>query len=507
MNLPERSYLIIDKKYPFDYEKYKENNNVIETKKTYIIFGNKINVKMFLKDDVYRVFFGDYIDPIHYRLNNEEVINQINKGKDFLSLINNTYSIFGKWFIFQEDIEEIKIFGDPHVTKSIKYHQEKLVISDIASIISNITKEKSIIENNVSALNFYNQFYKKTKWWPGDATYYENILSLLPNHILKIHDGDFCASRYIYSPKKKLINQKDYIDYCYDRSKELLSGYFKALSNRKEFALTLTAGKDSRLLFSASHSQKLSNSNYFVTQSTEMTGFEDDILIPINLCNELNVKFNVFKIKNINRKTDACNIINEYFPDAPVESYYRHIFEEFYDNKNMYFIYGLIPETFSKYYVDRFINVRADSLCDIARCPKNIFAKNEYNKWLDKVNYNDLPIGYDILDLFYWEHRGGRWGNQYLNILDLFQEGIWGFNCREFYDIWMTTPNVLRKNPDRNNIKNLTRLFGSEYISQDYERPKNFITKIRTKIENIRIFYYILRKVNYTYVRIKTKKS
>jgi hypothetical protein len=71
----------------------------------------------------------------------------------------------------------------------------------------------------------------------------------------------------------------------------------------------------------------------------------------------------------------------------------------------------------------------------------------------------------------------------------------------------MTTPNVLRKNPDRNNIKNLTRLFGSEYISQDYERPKNFITKIRTKIENIRIFYYILRKVNYTYVRIKTKKS
>ncbi len=507
IDLPERSYLIIDNKLGFDKNQINNYVEEIQICNLKIFIGKKLEYFHYVNGENHYIFLGDFYDPYNTKYNNYEVTyNIFSKSDSFEVILNNLYSIFGKWIVIEISNNRFRCMGDANATKSIKYYTNGLVVSDIASIVAKICKCKSVADmtNDSDYKIFYENKYKLTNWWCGDATFFENVLSLLPNNILNYKNENICTvgHKIISMDKSEFdYNSKEFIEYCYSKSKELLIGFYESLSNRCKFGLTVTAGKDSRIAFAACNEVCDENSvQYFIIDHHNSDNC-DEISISKELCKKLNCKLNVYEAY---QDTKIINLINEYFPE--VNKVYSEYNYQANINDSETIVYGLIPEIITGYYDNRIVRLNAKSLCDIARCAGSKYAEIKYNEWINDVKKCELPYGYTYLDLFYWEHRGGRWGAQTVNVCDLFQNSLWGFNCREFYDIWMKTPKKIRKWPKRRNLDTLASRFGEIYGKVEYLQPKG-ISRLIEEIETNPVLCLIFRQLNYKCIAIKNKKK
>ena len=449
-------------------------------------------------------FLGDFLNPDLPQKNNEEVIKSLYYNNfSFDQIIENTYSIFGKWIIIEETKEEIKVFGDPFCTKSIKFFQSGLAISDLASLVAQIMQDESAHtlpeENNHH--RFAKQDFQETCWWCGDATLFLNTFSLLPNHKLIFDKRTNQASVKRFLPTKKLeesFTANEYLEHCYSRSMKLLTGFVQSLTNRSPFALTVTGGKDCRILFSACHSAAI-DAHYFVSVHGGKTFDAPDITTPKELLQKLNCPFFIYKTEPGQATVD---LIRDFFPEIPAEKYASFNYASNFDQipQHSKVVLGLIPEVISGYYHHRLFFLTGKGLADISRHAGNRFAIQKYDEWLEGLKEETLPYGYTILDLFYWEHRGGRWAAQTVNVCDLYEDLIFGFNCREFVDIWMKTNINERAWPDRRNLEILTGRFGKEYLSVPYAQKHTLFSRGIYLLEKSR-FSVVLRQMDYLYKR------
>ena len=117
--------------------------------------------------------------------------------------------------------------------------------------------------------------------------------SLLPNHILHYscdkQNVQANTSRYLYTQDCKTLPYEDVVEYCYRRTKQLLSGMYTALGNRSEYAITITGGKDSRILLAATSSIHEKHAHYFTTKTKDMADTHPDVAIPRLLSKQLKV--------------------------------------------------------------------------------------------------------------------------------------------------------------------------------------------------------------------------
>ena len=97
-------------------------------------------------------------------------------------------------------------------------------------------------------------------------------------------------------------------------------------------------------------------------------------------------------------------------------------------------------------------------------------------------------------------------GGQYVNVTDLFQDSIHGFNCRELYDIWLKTPTVIKKGTRRKNLELIAKSFGEQFVNVPYEKPQTTIEKTRAIVERIIPLYYCGRRIEYRLKRIKARR-
>lgn len=497
---PERSYLIIDNNLANENINFSNEYIKLQEKSFTLVIGSLLPHKLYRGINKSYLFIGDFFDPVNPKASNDEVIYSLYKESNNIDeIMERTYSIFGKWIIFELGDNKINCMGDPHTTKSVKFHTEYIAISDIATIISKVVGSISALDlkNDSEHKKFLFNEYKLTNWWCGNATLYTNIMSLLPNQMLEIkfkNNGfiSFNLRRVLHTRERENINDKFYNEHCYIRTQILLDGFFKSLSNRKKFGLTVTGGKDSRILFSACNSSNQNKAQYFIIKDSGMDEYNQDLIISKKICESLNCHLDIFE--TINDKELACKI-KSYFPEIPdVYTEYNYA-ENLKDTETV--VYGLIPETISGYYYNRLLKVNSRGLADLARHSTSLFAIKKYDEWLSGIDEAKLPQGYTILDLFYWEHRGGRWGAQTVNVCDLFQDSLWGFNCREFYDMWLKTNIKDRKWPQRRNLDMIVRRFGSEYMEVPFEKPNSILGKIRSLIEKNPLTSLLFRQIYY----------
>lgn len=503
---PQRSYLILShEEYSSIKRRLRGDFSVEHSPSFILIIGKDLQYKKTTIGKRSLFFLGDFFDPHNPKLSNDRICYLLAKDTANLEdVAKKTYSLFGKWIILEDKNNRCNIVGDPHCTKSIKYHSKRLVISDLASLVAKITSEVSVLKLNKS--NDHRQFacwdFQKTCWWCGNATLFPNILSLLPNHFLS-HDGK--KSRTYRFPLLLLTGGRrkkhEKTEVCYCKTEKLLKGFFKSLSYRTPFALTVTGGHDSRVLFAACHSSRVT-ANYFVSVHGNKTQGDSDIQIPQQLCQSLEVDFNIYKQKKPNSTIESK--IKQFFPEIPAKQYASYNYSSYFndDHKADKIVLGLIPEVISGYYYNRLFSLSAKGLSDIARHGGSKFSEKKFGEWLEEIKKHKLPYGYNILDLFYWEHRAGRWAAQTVNVCDLFEDLLWGFNCREFYDMWLRTPLQERAWPQRNNLIKITKRFGENYSSTPYSSNPSLFFKITHLIEKsaARVFF---RELDYFYKRAK----
>lgn len=508
MKIPRNNYIIFER--DDYYNCYCRDNKCIEVDKYFFAFGENINYHLIKKENKFCLFIGDLYLPSVPEYSNEKVIEKLSCNLNFDNIYNSTYEVFGKWIVVYIEDGYLKIFGDPSHMIPIFYSEKETIISSLPKLINYCVKEDDIMEldDNNDKRVFFDKYYKETNWWCGTATYYNNIRALLPNHIMFINKN---LSKEIY---RKIISRdithKMNVNknYPYERSIELLSGFLKSISLRKNIALTVTGGKDSRILLGLCN-KYIDNCEYFIDAMNDAenkensnfmnkiiskllsSGHVGDVLVAEKLASKLGLELNMLNM-DVDEKKEA--LIKENLPDVNY-GFSKIIYSRKIETTDT-IVKGLIPEIFSCYYYNRIDKYDAKNIAFLAGHGGSNFAEMEYEKWLFSLNNSSFPKGYELLDLFYWEQRAGRWGSQWVSICDLFEDTVWGFNCREFYDIWMQTPRDLRIHPKKENLIILANMIDDRFVNIKYDEG-GFLKKTVFKLmENPKICL-IMRKIYY----------
>jgi hypothetical protein len=489
IDLPIYSYLLSEKSVleniEFDSSVQKEN-----------IFDYKFIAEVSLEyykvqnNDQVLLIAGDIYDPDNPKLDNYDIFKTVVAKMDFEYALEKLYSYFGKFIIFSFTKNEVKVMSDVTNMLSIFYHSNKLILSSYPRVISDVLGNKYSLEKvtNVLKREFIKKHYQKTQWWCGNATAFENINALLPNQYLQIKSKEITIFRKFIT---KTICDTNKTEYCYERSIALLEGFLKSVNERGQFGLTVTGGKDSRILFAASIKLRLENAVYFVI---EPNGIEiEDSRIAKELCRSANVDLTVLN------SNDDADFINKIKSNCPENEFNDSCPEK--DLGISTIITGLIPEIISGYYNNRIFKINGKNLARLAGQFNCKFAETEYDKWVSEVSKSQLPKGYTKLDLFYWEFRAGRCYAQFFNNEMQGCNGIHGFDSREFYDMWLQTNIKHRQYPIRKNFVKLSnKIVDFSFITYD---TGSIFKRILYWIQATPLIGRIFRTIYYNYHELK----
>jgi hypothetical protein len=502
MNIPERSYILVGHGEHID-NKIQGTYFRLESRSLDLYFGRCLNCRLVEKAGFDLIFLGDFYDPDNPDLNNDAVIEKIMQNDSFEGVMKNTYTIFGKWIIICDYGNKIEIMGDPQCTKSVKYHKKVLVVSDLASLVAHIVDGVSAFDFLVGDphRHYAENIFCRNQWWPGEVTLYPEVYSLLPNHMFAADMTGVCGvSRFMDSHGPR-DDGKDWVDYCYNRSKQLVTGFLLSISSRCEIAVPVTGGRDSRVLYAACRSHGI-DAHYFYSIHGKKSLDDQECIVVKKLIEKCGGDF-AFCVSG--GKLGSKSLIETYFKDINETSFSGYDYlSQIGGAESCKIVMGLIPEVISCYYDNRMYGVSALGLMDLARCAGSKLAFEQYSKWLNLLKNVNLPDGYSILDLFYWEHRSGRWAAQTVNVCDLFEDLVWGFNCREFYDVWMKSHKNVRKYPHRENLVELARVFGEEYVSVGYY--DNPLSRCEYLLTDLGIRKPV-RQTEYWLYRLKTRAA
>lgn len=409
--------------------------------------------------------YGFFLKP-HSRESNQEIIEGLLVCKDLFSLFSEIYCLAGRWVLFVKFGENIYVIGDASCSKPVFYCSTQLgfVVSSFEYTIASLLS----LAKSASAEEFRKRFVSQQKgdWWCGNATVFDDVKALLPNHYLDLDKKD----AYRFWPLEKLAPMN--CENAYEPCKNILVGIFFALTERYKIALPVTGGLDSRLLLAASLPYR-NRIFYFVANNNDLEE-SMDIKIPLKLFKKMNIPFSVIEgsLKgSVEKNAEFLSL----FPEASEDrgkNFYR--FAKNWPTDIRIILNGAVNEAGCRYYSNRLFSVSPEGLCDLAAMRGSNFARNEYAKWLVSAEKVCEKTKYELLDLFYWEHRTGRWMTKLGNDFEFSHEPIYAFNSRQYLDICLRIKSHRKDFPDRKFYVDLINYIAPEVLTVPVNPPESF---------------------------------
>lgn len=418
--------------------------------KSFFVYAHKhleYTLSHSVTNDNQALLLGYIIDPETPGATNTQILECILKSESFDHLVRTLNELSGRFVLFIDFFGDLLIFNDPCGLKTLYYTGYNGNISfgsqpSILQLVAPLSRGKRYYEYYNS--NWVNS--QKEAWLPSGATLFENLNQLIPNHYLKI--PDLKQVRYWPDSKRK----SEDIDDVVAKVTGTLINQMTAISKRFDIAVALTAGLDSRMVLSST--KNIANDVFYYTLIyRDLTNDSNDISIPNRLLKRYGLVHNVIECKNT--------------PDA--------LFQEIYQKNTVpshMHDWGEIAYNLSLAYPNKRIAVRGNC-AEIARCfyykygtHKRIdtseqmfeyvnsgwaeipFIKDHIEGWFNSSIDRFDELGFDPLDLFYWEHRVGGWQAQSQLELDIVHETFNPFNHRNLLNFLLSTPNKIRCAPD-----------------------------------------------------------
>ena len=341
----------------------------------------------------------------------------------------------GRWCLLFEADEKLNVITDTCGLKQVFYHVqgERLTLASQARYIADLY---SLMENEddksyISKASAEDKEYS----WPVNATLYDKVKRLLPNHILTEGEGNDRR----YNPSGYDANES------VAKMSELLKNQMRALQNERPCAVTITAGWDSRLVLAAA--DRMDEKLRAVT--LQYSGVSDkhiDLTVPAAICNEVDVKHDIV----------FCE---------PLDAAFENRYKEHGENAHPYWsqmAYALEHNGYGGFmWVKGSCNevlrnssgvlynwqVSPRMLCKLFQIPCDGFSERALSEWLRDAKPYCKAKGLRLLDLFYWEHRCGSWLAECLNENDLVGDTFTPFNCRAYLELGLTVSEAKRTPP------------------------------------------------------------
>lgn len=388
---------------------------------------------------------GYMLDWLRPEESNADILQRlIDNSQNLDSCLKATFEIGGRWVLIYQDDAESVVFHDAAGLRQVCYAMDsahnQLWIGSQVDLLSEMTE----LVADPEALSFIRAMGNKDPeyWWPGNRLPFAASRTLLPNHCLNLSDGE--CSRYWPRSVPETLSREE----CCRRVSNKLVGIMSAAQNRWELALGLSAGWDSRVLLAASRGI-IENMTMYTVQTTTMAADHNDVAIPRRLAKHLGL--NHVEIRHADHATED---FQELFRDHTWRPHQRFAagaqaeFEQFRYAKVA--VIGNLSEVAKLPYRHQLKVSDAldgEMLATLVGMNGQKFATEAMEEWLASLHISQKKAtGYDVLDLFYWEQRIGRWLAANLVEFDFaWQDILVPFNIRSLICDLLATDEKYRK--------------------------------------------------------------
>lgn len=319
----------------------------------------------------------------------------------------------GRWVVIVELNKDIIIWHDCCGLKQCFYYVsgDNIEIASQARYIAALHGFNSD-KDALAYIDFEKRFDKEYSM-PLDKSLYKEIRRLLPNHY--IHDS--IIERADITSVKGSVSSTE----------RIISDSLKAIQNKEQLVLTLTAGWDSRLVLAGINSK----------DGVEAVTLKYDWMADDNI--DITTASKLAELVGINHRVICCKNTPRWFS----EKYMEHS-----ENGHEYWIqmaYAVIDGGYSsKLWVKGSCNeivrnsfgilynwqVSEHVICKLYGLGNEVFALKAVKDWLTNARPYCKKNRISLLDLFYWEHRMGSWLSECLNEADISGEMFSPFNSR-----------------------------------------------------------------------------
>jgi len=460
-----------------------KNWQIVPFGKYYIHVHPDCEVNYILNNSRNVALIGYIIDPKYPKKNNAEVLQELYNYKSIQNIPKKLYGLTGRFILIFNDNSKYRFFHDPCGLRMMFYaKQDGYIYASSQPLLLNLVipikkgfKYRSYLESQY--VKYDNEHY-----FPSGVSLYDNVEHLVPNHYLD--SSSFTQIRYW--PDSQLISED--FEIAANKIAKLLKDTLYAVYLRYKIALPVTAGWDTRIILSAC--KDIANNIYFYTlKYGNLTDNSADIKIPEKLFSKLSFPHQIIDC-NKTISDDFLRIYNNN-TDTP-HKYWSLISAGMYKNfpKERINIKGNCSEIVRCFYYPngKYPKIIDDSyLINLVDNWKHIdFIKTRLSEWIQEIKIINNDFGYNILDLFYWEHRMGSWQAQSQLEGDIIHETFTPFNNRELLDIMLSVDVKQRCKINRYNklyIEVMSTLW-KEVLSEPVN-PLSNIQKIKTVLKKI----------------------
>ncbi|MBJ90323.1 MAG: hypothetical protein CMO98_10745 [Woeseia sp.] len=335
---------------------------------------------------------------------NKDILSSLlHEAKTFDECISNTSELGGRWILIYDNSEDIILFHDMGGLRQVCFtegHDNGPIFCasqcDLLADISGLLPDSEAL-TFIEGMAATNPEY----WWPGNSQPYKHAKALLPNHWLNLKNG--VTQRYWPVTERKTLSMAEVIPLANRR----ITGIIEAAANRYELVLGLSAGLDSRLLLAASKIISSRLSIYNARSATQKSSHADAV-IPEKLCKKLGLPLTEIEIPDKATDTFLDGFKKHSWHPREKFSAGIEIQRDIFAFSKMAVIgnLGEIAKLPYRHKVTGETDISAELLASCVKMNNQRFAIDAIKAWSKSI---DNTQGYELLDLFYWEQRVGRW--------------------------------------------------------------------------------------------------
>ena len=343
----------------------------------------------------------------------------------------------GKYLIFLSRNGRTYIWGDAISSIPVffgKRTEDAICVSNTDGLVGSFLDKKVSARSEAMKSAFEG---KGTDYLPGNASMYEDVDCLLPNHYL-----DLQTRTAVRVPLKVPGTSRGEYKRIIRDSIKLAGNILQQYCKYVDFACPLTAGYDSRVVFSF-FSRSNRNIECFTFRHRGFSDITPDLAVPYLICRDTDKRYSVFDDKNADRQLveGILGISGAHY--SPISIHNAFTFRTGFSDKawlNAQIVdqvgkcshVGTVPYCFAGLTFFKSLHNNY-----------SIEAESEIGKWIDEIRDNGDHR--NICDLFEWEIRCGKWASQAIMMYSLSGVDCLNiFNCRDLILKWISIPRYMR---------------------------------------------------------------
>ena len=374
------------------------------------------------------VLLGDVYDSVDPERTNEETASDLLAESNTLpSFLSRLRRCFGTYAVLLDAPQHSIVLTDARGLREVYFRTAGpgMTCGSQPHLVARCARPPAAEAADAELVTFASNELWDSRW-VGDATRFEGVRHLLPNHYLDLRSR--VAVRYWPTGP---VPQHD-LDAAVRETSTRLQASLDAITRRHSTAMAVTAGTDSRVLLAAG--REVLNRIHLFVNDHHLGRNNPDIRVPQEILSSLGVPFRIY---------DVPDGVDEGFRSAFKESTFLaserllpsiyNVFFEHFGHKVLILGVSEIGRTF---YGHPPAKLTGHRMAYKLGYPASRYAIRECERIRPALQAAAAASGVDALALLYWEQRLGNWGATRNSESNVAVEKVDPFNSRLLYELF-----------------------------------------------------------------------